>query len=169
MLVARAEIHYLQMNSKRFILLPICYPYTPWKLDANPRSLLSSPCTYEAMEKYIEDLNQALGRMRANIKVLYVSVYVTRTLVTVGLLIAGIVMATTKAFYIGIALLIVGTTMLFIGRSIQYCCIAQKSNTFRTVLAQFIARTRKSLLEQGVLVRPGYYGAYITFEPIQLG
>mmetsp|Transcript_24107 Transcript_24107/g.42801 ORF Transcript_24107/g.42801 Transcript_24107/m.42801 type:complete len:210 (+) Transcript_24107:231-860(+) len=159
-LVARSEVHYFQRLSKKRYYDPICYPYTPWTLD----SCFHWSCSYEEIQEYVLKANQVHEKARKNLIVLHRIIFVVNLILLVGSLTAGIV---TGIYGMSIAcpfLFVAFGFVLTTGKAIQRDIVSCKARSFRDSLAEYIQRTKGPLSEQGVNVRPGYYGAFIIFE-----
>jgi len=167
LLVARSSVHYIQFVYKGQVLLPRCYPYTAWTLDPKPRRLTGTSCSYEEMEEYVRTANKLHEKQRKKINALHTVIFVIRILLSIVLAIGGIISGILEMRVpCGILLFFVGV-VLFVGSEIQACIIHSQAKKLWKSLAEHIDQTKTPLLEKGVNVRPGYYGAYLIFLPDQ--
>mmetsp|Transcript_24106 Transcript_24106/g.42799 ORF Transcript_24106/g.42799 Transcript_24106/m.42799 type:complete len:170 (+) Transcript_24106:366-875(+) len=165
-MVARSEVHYFQIlyKKRQYSSDPFCYPYTPWTLDNYSKSFYRSSCSYEEIQEYVLKANQAHEKARKNLIALHWITFVVKLILTVGLLIAAVV---AGIFGMSIAcpvLFCAFVFLLFAGKDIQAAIVRCQARPFTDSLAEYIQRTKGPLSEQGVNVRPGYYGAFIIFE-----
>mmetsp|Transcript_24105 Transcript_24105/g.42797 ORF Transcript_24105/g.42797 Transcript_24105/m.42797 type:complete len:185 (+) Transcript_24105:366-920(+) len=165
-MVARSEVHYFQIlyKKRQYSSDPFCYPYTPWTLDNYSKSFYRSSCSYEEIQEYVLKANQAHEKARKNLIALHRIIFVVNLILLVGSLTAGIV---TGIYGMSIAcpfLFVAFGFVLTTGKAIQRDIVSCKARSFRDSLAEYIQRTKGPLSEQGVNVRPGYYGAFIIFE-----
>mmetsp|Transcript_10716 Transcript_10716/g.20859 ORF Transcript_10716/g.20859 Transcript_10716/m.20859 type:complete len:246 (-) Transcript_10716:26-763(-) len=149
LLVARSSVHYIQFVS------------------TNPRRLTGTSCRYEEMEEYVRTAKEVHEKQRKKINALHTVIFVIRILLSIVLAIGGIISGILEMRVpCGILLFFVGV-VLFVGSEIQACIIHSQAKKLWKSLAEHIDQTKTPLLEKGVNVRPGYYGAYLIFLPDQ--